>query len=133
MRLAKSITSHAVKFAALCGSLVIVTTTAPAADNACAKKTELLCVLSKNCILEPAGKKYADYWCRKPANHCERDFAQIRERAFPSHEALAPDPKAVCNAKTGCVYAPGRCYCPPNVDCKCGGGEPPNCRVRQSG
>ncbi|MCB9644123.1 MAG: hypothetical protein H6728_13690 [Myxococcales bacterium] len=64
------------------------------------------------CVVEYVSEnKYA---CRAPRNDCEKQL----------------DMKS-CEASSGCGYDPGQCFCPPDplMDCVCGGGPPPMCRL----
>jgi hypothetical protein len=74
-----------------------------------------VCDLARRCIVfqEAEGGEYV---CRAPANHCEAAFI---DRGC-SQQA--------CEAEAGCVFDPGRCFCPSGVQCVCGGGPPPGCR-----
>ena len=57
------------------------------------------------------------YYCLPAVSRCEKGFVQ------------GSDKPSLCEAKTGCKYIPGDCFCQPdiNVMCVCGGGEPPMC------
>ena len=57
------------------------------------------------------------YVCLPAIALCEVGFAQ------------GVDKPSMCTSKTGCMYVPGDCFCPPNINviCVCGGGEPAMC------
>lgn len=55
------------------------------------------------------------YSCQRASNQCDDNFRQ------------AVDGAEVCTAKAGCEFLTGFCYCPPNVQCVCGGGPPSQC------
>ncbi|MCB1058124.1 MAG: hypothetical protein KDD11_21705 [Acidobacteria bacterium] len=81
----------------------------------CAERTEKQCIDSPDCTLAPTGDENTGYICRDTANECEAGFRQ------------SDGTPAECQAKPGCRFSPGRCYCPPDVQCVCGGGPPPSC------
>jgi hypothetical protein len=87
----------------------------------CRELTEAACLESGRCTLEviegeeiPEGT--GGYRCRPAQGPCEAGFRQ------------GSDTAETCEAKPGCHFVPGRCYCPPGVVCICGGGPPPTCR-----
>ena len=41
------------------------------------------------------------------------------------------DGASECNANSGCEFVPAQCYCAPEVVCICGGGRPPQYRVKR--
>lgn len=84
----------------------------------CAQMTEQECFSSAACTLTRNETTHS-YQCRFAKDHCELLFRQSEEN------------RESCEAKTGCVYVPASCYCPPNVTCKCTGGEPAQCQKRQ--
>lgn len=67
------------------------------------------CLEAPGCVLDLNDE--GAFECREPTNDCE---AQVGE----------PN----CQATEGCTFYPGECFCPPNLDCVCGGGPPPICR-----
>ena len=75
----------------------------------CAQLDELECLPSEACVLVQEAD--GSYRCREAENDCERQ---------PSAER--------CREEPGCEWDPGHCYCPPDMDCDCGGGPPPMCR-----
>jgi hypothetical protein len=93
----------------------------------CTQRSELECVISTDCILERTGDLNAVYVCREPANACETDFVQMWD--FNAAPEERHDTQAMCAAKAGCRFAPGKCYCPPFefIECYCGGGTPSLC------
>jgi hypothetical protein len=84
----------------------------------CANMSEQECLSSAACTLTKSEKTHG-YQCRFANDHCEMLFRQSEEN------------RENCEAKTGCVYVPASCYCPPNVSCKCSGGKPAQCQRRQ--
>lgn len=89
---------------------------APEADPApvdCARLGQGDCIRSPACTLDPV--EGGGYACRAAAGPCE--------------EGLLQSDRAACEARTGCVWDPGQCYCPEDVVCVCGGGPPPTCRT----
>ncbi|HEX9734430.1 MAG TPA: hypothetical protein VGG06_20860 [Thermoanaerobaculia bacterium] len=87
--------------------------TEPEAD-ACASLDEMQCITSAECtlILPEGGREYR---CRTAEGRCEQGFRQYDGDA------------EACEAKEGCRFVPGQCYCSPDVTCICGGGPPPQC------
>ena len=83
----------------------------------CAKMTEQECLSSAACTLTKS-KKAHGYQCRFAKDYCEMLFRQSEGN------------REICDAKTGCVYVPASCYCPPDVTCNCSGGEPAQCQRR---
>ena len=59
------------------------------------------------------------YACRRARGACERGFIQVEHSGDQ------------CVANPMCEYVPGQCYCPPGVQCICGGGSPGQCQRRQ--
>ena len=93
--------------------LSFVTYTVAAEPDSCVSLTELQCIKSTECKLYSVGRdKYA---CRPARGKCELDFIQWG------------DAKNSCESKQGCKFIPRNCYCPPDVICRCEGGEPPKC------
>jgi hypothetical protein len=80
----------------------------------CSSLNELNCIKDPACTLVQKG--VIGYQCRGAVGKCEVDFIQWGETQSES-----------CESKTGCKYVPGKCYCPPDVLCRCGGGKPPQC------
>lgn len=83
-------------------------------SRSCALLTELECIKSPDCTLTFVETN--KYICRPATGKCEVGFVQWGDTQIQS-----------CEAKPGCKYIPGSCYCPPDVDCRCGGGQPPKC------
>ncbi|MEJ2653218.1 MAG: hypothetical protein P8173_15915 [Gammaproteobacteria bacterium] len=84
----------------------------------CAQMTEQECLSSAACTLTKNETTHG-YQCRFAKDYCELLFRQSAEN------------RESCEAKTGCVYVPASCYCPPDVKCECSGGEPAQCQRRQ--
>ena len=89
--------------------------TSPQLPADCGALSELPCINSSACTLVLADGGVGVYLCREAADACERGFRQ------------RTDTRAACEAKPGCRFVPGVCYCPPDVTCVCGGGPPPRC------
>jgi hypothetical protein len=87
----------------------------PSDGGACARLTELACIDSDRCTLAVTEDGSREYVCREAAGPCETGFRQRGNDAD------------ACEAKSGCRFVPGRCYCSPDVTCICGGGPPPQC------
>ncbi len=82
-------------------------------DN-CSALSIGVCLSSRSCVVEPdTGSQ--QYLCRRAKNSCESDFSQLVDKA------------EVCEAKDGCKYQPAKCFCPPGIECVCGGGPPAMC------
>ena len=86
-------------------------------DKSCQQLTEKACLTSAACTLKKT-KEASGYECLPAKDHCELLFRQ--------NEGT----KEICESKQGCEFVPGQCYCPPDVLCVCGGGEPPLCRSK---
>jgi hypothetical protein len=104
-----------VAVAASCLLAILATGCQSWPENAivCDSLAESACMNSAACTW--ARKSDRDFVCRADANHCEALFRQSKGTA--DH----------CEAKAGCEYVPAVCYCPPGVECICGGGDPPTC------
>lgn len=88
-------------------------------SKTCAKLTEIQCLTSAECELALLTKekgKNSKYICRPAQGRCEIGFIQ-------RSDTQAKD----CEAKSGCKHLPANCYCPPDLNCYCGGGEPSKC------
>ena len=93
----------------------------PAAEEPCETQTELACIDSVRCTLELAEDDSREYRCRDAEEPCETGFRQSGGDA------------EACEAKPGCRFVPGRCYCSPDVTCICGGGPPAQCAEEEEG
>ncbi len=87
----------------------------PPAKDACAQLKEPACIDSEDCTLVVAEDSSQEYLCRQASGACETGFRQRGDNAVS------------CEAKPGCRFVPGHCYCEPGVTCICGGGPPPQC------
>ncbi|MCP5088782.1 MAG: hypothetical protein GY952_18485 [Rhodobacteraceae bacterium] len=88
----------------------------------CERLEAIACIASGDCMYEKVGERF-EYACMRPANRCQIGFKQSSQTSATS-----------CENRVGCSYVPaGECYCPPDVDCVCGGGTPPNCQIDQAG
>ena len=87
--------------------------------QACSTYSELDCIHRTECKLEQAGE-YGKYVCRASVGRCESGFGQAGEG----------DIRKVCESIPGCRFEPGSCFCPPDVNCVCGGGPPAQCSER---
>ena len=86
-------------------------------EKECAQMKEQDCFSSAACTLTK-NETATGYQCRYAKDHCELMFRQ------------SEGTKDTCEAKTGCVYVPASCYCPPDTKCECSGGEPAQCKKR---
>lgn len=82
----------------------------------CAQLDQLECAGSTTCKLEQLSV-HGNYRCREARGRCETGFRQAGEG----------DIKQLCESKPGCEFKPANCYCPPNLNCFCGGGPPAQC------
>ena len=79
--------------------------------------------LDQRCLESPTGTlveskfSFSGYACRRATDHCELGFIQAQH---------GPEE---CEAKEGCEFIPGKCYCPPFAQCICGGGPPSVCKA----
>lgn len=87
----------------------------PPADDPCPAMHRDRCIESEACVLETLGDEEG-YRCRAAVNDCER---------APTGD--------ICEAKPGCEWFGGFCYCGDGDECFCGGGPPPICRERLQG
>lgn len=77
----------------------------------CTKLDQLECMTARKCV-------YTGSACEITADPCEIAWKELQ------------DTRASCEAMTSCKFVPReQCYCPPNVDCDCGGGAPDRCRL----
>jgi hypothetical protein len=81
----------------------------------CDDLTELQCIDSGECTLILVSEMTGEYACRPAEGLCEPGFLQRSDTAQS------------CEAREGCSFVPGVCYCPPDLVCFCGGGLPPQC------
>jgi hypothetical protein len=102
--------------------------TSPPTAAPCETLDRAECLRVRHCTLHFV--KDGQYECRAEAGPCETDLFQ--------------GDKAGCEAREGCVWEPGSCYCPfPGYGttqvadkskdqggaCACGGGPPPMCKA----
>ncbi|HEY8145669.1 MAG TPA: hypothetical protein VIG06_23470 [Kofleriaceae bacterium] len=100
----------------------------PPATGACETLDRAECLRARHCTLHFV--KSMEYECRPSGGPCETDLLQ--------------GDKAGCEARAGCTWDPGSCYCPfPGYGktqvadkdsnqggaCACGGGPPPMCKA----
>lgn len=105
------------------GLLMLALVAPVAADGdakPCSETPELDCLHSASCTLVPTQER-GKYACRDAVGPCETGFAQAGEG----------DIRKDCEARAGCEFQPGNCYCPPGLNCFCGGGTPAMCVERQ--
>jgi hypothetical protein len=84
-------------------------------EKSCQQLVEKECLTSAACTLKKENNT-TSYQCLPAKDHCELMFRQ------------SEGTKESCEAKQGCEFIPAQCYCPPDVYCECGGGEPPLCK-----
>lgn len=108
----------------------LFSTDASAQTTVCSELDETSCLVSTDCMLslrDPTGP----YTCEPPWDLCQIGFAQEildEKQEFPVDNSNALS-KQQCVSQTGCAYVPaGPCYCPPGLNCICGGGRPPDCQ-----
>lgn len=83
----------------------------------CVSLSETECLKSPDhTLVQPDGELH--YECKAARNDCEKGFVQMEQGP------------AECNVKTSCEFVPGECYCPPDLQCFCGGGPPGSCRSK---
>jgi hypothetical protein len=93
-------------------------------DVSCDDLSLVACVGSKQCMLS-AGSR-----CVAPWDRCQIAFQQAILNAKGNQIDRDQYNSTInqCQSQTGCKHVPAEeCYCPPDVDCICGGGAPPNC------
>ena len=88
-----------------------------AKDVECARFSQQECTKSNECTLVGQAQD-TGYSCRPAENECERGFSQDSGT------------KEICEARAGCEFVPGYCYCPPKMVCICGGGPPSQCKKK---
>jgi hypothetical protein len=102
---------------------------------------------STECTLEQEAERSKRYRCRPATEPCERGFAQAGFWGSGTEGVAASKAQqAACNARPGCGFVDGGCYCHcrgmgetlvPDGDeaepcmCGCGSGPPPTCRARE--
>ncbi|SRR5258706_6220537 len=103
----------------LCALLLLPLAAAGKDPRPCNEATELECLKSAECTLVQAAV-HGKYTCRAAAGRCEIGFRQAGDS----------DIQKDCEARPGCEFRSASCYCPPGVDCRCGGGPPAQCLER---
>jgi hypothetical protein len=105
-------------------------TSAGAQEIGCNGLDALSCVSSAECMLTAKSE------CIAPWDRCQIGFQQAilgsagNSIDYEQHQSTVDQ----CHSQAGCSYIPAeQCYCPPDVSCVCGGGEPPNCLPTESG
>ncbi len=83
-------------------------------STACEQRGVGECLAASACAVVLASERPADYSC-VDAGRCGEDFDQV-DGTVDS-----------CEARDGCSYVPGECFCAPGLTCICGGGPPPRC------
>lgn len=83
-------------------------------EEKCSSLSVNSCIASKECTLEHNSGD-GTYRCRTSTNPCEKDFSQDN------------DTRQICESRQGCKYQAAKCFCPPGVECVCGGGTPAMC------
>ena len=102
--------------AMMLGCLLMPLIAAGEESKPCSETTELECLQSTQCTLVQT-QVHGKYTCRDAIGHCEIGFRQVADY----------DIQKDCEAKPGCEFKIANCYCPPNVNCACGGGPPAQC------
>jgi len=87
----------------------------------CGESTELECRQSAECTLVQSGV-HGKYTCRASVGRCETGFRQSADH----------DIQKDCESKPGCQFKAADCYCPPGLQCTCGGGPPAQCMERRN-
>lgn len=91
---------------------------------ACLDLDGIACISSSACTLV-RGESGFPYQCVPIANECEAVALGRYENGVLD---FSYDAKAACETREDCRFVPpGPCYCPPGLDCLCGGGSPPAC------
>ena len=101
---------------ALSASLFSVAASSAEGPRPCSQFSELECIQSTTCKLEQVSF-HGSYVCREAKNRCEAGFRQAGEG----------DIQKLCESTPGCKFKYADCYCPPNLNCACGGGPPAQC------
>jgi hypothetical protein len=102
------------------GCLLMPVIAAGTQAKPCSDSSELECVQSAQCTLVQTGV-HGKYTCRDAVGRCETGFRQVADH----------DIQRDCEAKPGCKFKIANCYCPPNLQCACGGGPPAQCVERE--
>jgi len=104
---------------AVCGCLSPASLSRAEDLKPCSESTELECIHSARCTLVQA-QEHGKYICRAAVGRCEIGFRQAGDG----------DIQKDCESKAGCEFKGANCYCPPNLNCTCGGGPPAQCVER---
>lgn len=113
----------------LLGSFIFVPDDIHAQPVDCAALSKLDCVVSTQCMLTQTNLQNP-ISCVAPKNRCEIGFQQaiLSENGWTINRAMHQKTIDQCQSRPGCKYEPaGQCFCPPDVNCICGGGPPPSC------
>jgi hypothetical protein len=111
------VSSIAVCLGAACAVIALSLAQMPSAAGGEVDCEQLSQNMDLQCLSEPHCV-YDGSWCVPTSDPCEI--------AWPELEGT----QASCEAMTQCNYiAEEPCYCPPDVDCVCGGGAPQQCRL----
>ena len=114
--------TFATSLALLLACLLLPGLARAAAEVPCSEVSELDCLESTRCTLvkaEGPGK----YTCREDVGTCESGMRQRGDG----------DIQKKCESRPGCEFKRADCYCPPNLQCYCGGGPPAQCVERSGG
>ena len=84
-------------------------------DVDCATLQRDACIASSSCILWGSETMDPGYLCLPAAFPCEGRSEEV------------------CRGAVGCAWDPGACYCPEGLECACGGGPAPKCRIQCGG
>ena len=108
------------RFLPILGCLLMPAISTGTDSKSCSELTELDCIHSTECKLVQA-QAHGGYICRAAIGHCEIGFRQVADY----------DIQKDCEAKPGCEFKIAKCFCPPNLECACGGGPPAQCVERK--
>jgi hypothetical protein len=88
---------------------VVVAAPVSADERSCGAFDQGECMREQFCA-------YDGHDCVETADPCEISWDELEGTRY------------ACERMTGCIYIPAEpCYCPPDVDCDCGGGAPQRC------
>src|SRR5262245_620406 len=81
--------------------------------HACESLSRTACMQSTECTLDQEVERSNRYRCRPATEPCERGFAQAGFWGSGTEGVSASKAQqAECNARSGCGFVDGGCYCP---------------------